>query len=136
VPSHVAPNAAHAFGHVLFASRQRPFVQLRALTGGPSLQSQNQFGQSSPVLHAGPCTLLDPLDPLDPLLPLDPLDPLLPLDPLELSVLFFSVVGLLTSVEPSPPEQAKTKRAQAIDEMRRRMMTYLEKQRADAHGCE
>jgi len=106
VPSHSAPKAEHALGHVLAASRQRPFVQLRALTGGPELQSQNQLGQSSPVEHAGPCGLplepLEPLVPLEPLLPEEPLDPLLPEEP---SVGFCSVLGLFTSVE-SEPEHA------------------------------
>jgi hypothetical protein len=63
----VYPNAEHASGQDDFASMQKPLLQFFALTGMRSpfdcLQSQNQFPQSSVVLHVtvvAPEGLLDP----------------------------------------------------------------------------
>jgi hypothetical protein len=56
------PNALHAFGQLYAASMHQPSMQLREFTGDTrpleSLQSQNQFPQSSAVVHA---TLVAPL---------------------------------------------------------------------------
>jgi hypothetical protein len=56
VPVHVLPNALHAFGQLVAASMHHPLLQSLEFTGVTrpleSLQSQNQFPQSSAVLQA------------------------------------------------------------------------------------
>ena len=72
LPVHVAPNAPHARGQLSAADAQWLLLQLRAFTGLPSEQSQNQLGQSSAFWQEGPSGSfglvleLEPEDPEEP----------------------------------------------------------------------